>query len=124
MIPYDTTLDPPAPILQITLFNVLNRRWRVTLPALLDSGADITAVPLSTLQRIKAYPISKIRIEGVDGRANTIDTYQVQILIAEHRIARLPVIPVDFEFAVLARDVLNRFVIHLDGPQLTFTISQ
>ena len=121
MIAYDTTFDPPAPILQVTVANVLNRRWRLTLPAILDTAADITAIPEFVLHQIKAYPVSKIRIEGVDAQSNIIDTYRVQMVVAEQRISRLPVIPVNFEFVVLARDVLNQFVVHLDGPKLIFT---
>jgi hypothetical protein len=39
-------------------------------------------------------------------------------------IARLKVVATDFDFAVVGRDVLNRFYMLLNGPELTFDLSQ
>lgn len=124
MIPYSKNFDPPAPVVEVMLSNVRNRRLHVTLPAILDTAADITAIPQSVLDRLKLYQISRIGVQGVDGVSNYLETYQVRVKVATLTIPQLQVIPVSFEFIVLARDVLNQLIIHLDGPGLTFTISQ
>lgn len=45
MIAFDHTHNPPAPVIEITGRNPLNRRLRRSLPALLDTGSDVTAIP-------------------------------------------------------------------------------
>ena len=43
---YDLTVDPPAPFLQVTLAGTtIPEEHEETMPALLDTGSDITAVP-------------------------------------------------------------------------------
>lgn len=124
MIPYDNKFDPPAPVVEVTLSNVRNRRLRVTLPAILDTVADITAIPESVVDRLKLYQISRINVEGVDGVSNYLKIYQVRLKAATLTLPQLQVIPVSFEFVVLGRDILNHFIVHLDGPGLVFTMGQ
>ena len=124
LIPYDSKFDPPAPVVEVMLSNVRNRRLHVKLPAILDTAADITAIPQSVLDRLKLYQVSQISVEGVDGISNYLKTYQVRLKVATLTLPQLQIIPVSFEFVVLARDVLNQLVVHLDGPGLTFTIGE
>jgi hypothetical protein len=124
MIPYDKNFDPPAPVIEVVLSNVRTRRLRVIVPAILDTAADITAIPQHFIERLKLYQISTINVEGVNGVADVVKTYHIRLQVGSFTQPQLQVIPVNFEFAVLARDVLNELVIHLDGPELTFTIGE
>ena len=58
MIAYDTRHNPPAPTVQVTIANVMQRRRHRKAPALLDTGSDITAIPRSLASEIQVYPIN------------------------------------------------------------------
>lgn len=63
MTPYDTSFDPPAIVLPVTVASVVHRRPRLEAPALIDTGADITALPESFVERLKLYPIGRLNLE-------------------------------------------------------------
>ena len=60
MMAYASEQHPPAPVLQVTVSNVANRRLRRTLPALIDTGADVTALPEFCLSPLKLYPTPSV----------------------------------------------------------------
>jgi predicted aspartyl protease len=123
VIPYSAAYDPPAPLLQVTVANTINRRQRQTLPALLDTGSDITAIPEQSVERLKLYPISQIQFEDLYAKANVVFTYKVRIVISNIVIPQIEVVQTGLNFAVIGRDVLNHLNLHLYGPQLAFEIS-
>ncbi len=123
MIAYSASYDPPAPVFQVTVANPLNRRLRQTLPALLDTGSDITAVPEETLARFKLYPIRQLQFEDLHANTSIVFTYKVRFTVTEIIIPQIEVVPTGLNFVVLGRDILNRFDLHLYGPQLAFEIS-
>ena len=65
MIPYNKALDPPAPFLDITISTRSNRRWRATIPSLLDTGSEITAIPERTIERLRLYPVGRLKLTGI-----------------------------------------------------------
>ena len=62
MIPYDTNFDPPAIVLPMTIAGVVHRRPRVEASALIDTGADVTAVPDAFVDKLKLYPIGRLNL--------------------------------------------------------------
>ncbi len=80
---YATTHDPPAPLLDVTVTSVVNRRRRRSLPALLDTGSDITAIPRYLVERLQLYPISRLQLESVEANTSTVFTYAVRLTIGE-----------------------------------------
>jgi hypothetical protein len=52
-IPYDANFDPPAIILPAVLTGVVRKRPQARLPALIDTGAELTAVPESAVQQLR-----------------------------------------------------------------------
>ncbi|MCZ7572723.1 MAG: retroviral-like aspartic protease family protein [Ardenticatenaceae bacterium] len=120
MSTYDTTYDPPAPVLDVTVTSVVNRRRRRSLRALLDTGSDITAIPHSLMERLQLYPIGRLQLEDVEATTRMVLTYAVQLTIGDLSIPRLEVILTGLDFAVIGRDVLNRLYLLLNGPELDF----
>jgi len=57
MISYNTEFDLPAPVLAVQITGIVHSRSRVTLPALLDTGSDFTAVPANLVSRLKLYAV-------------------------------------------------------------------
>lgn len=124
MIDYDKTQDPPALMLPVTICKAGRTLPRRTVPALLDIGADISAIPKVFLKPLKLHPVGRILFEGVEAHQTVVFTYAIRIKIAGLVIPRLKVVVTDFDFAVIGRDVLNRFYMLLNGPELTFDLSQ
>jgi predicted aspartyl protease len=120
MIAYDTRHNPPAPTVQATIANVMQRRRHRKALALLDTGSDITAIPRSLASEIQVYPIGQIRLEDVQAQTQKVLTYAVQLTIADLMIPRLEVILTSLDHVILGRDVLNRLYVLLNGPAAAF----
>lgn len=122
MIAYSLDHEPPAPVVEITIANTLNRRLRQVMPALLDTGADITAIPHHTVEPLQLYPIGRLQFEDLHAETSYVFTYKVRIAFEGLSIPQLEVIPTGLDFAIIGRDVLNRYDIQLNGPALSFAI--
>lgn len=66
MTAYDSSYDPPALVLEAVITSVPYSRPRVRVPALIDTGADITAIPMELVERLRLYPLNRIAITGMD----------------------------------------------------------
>lgn len=122
-IPYDLNVEPPAPFLQMEVANSLGKRRRSMVSALVDTGSDITAIPTRFVETLQLYPIGRLRLEDVTSDTKLVLTYAVRLTVADMTIPRLEVILTGLDFIVLGRDVLNRFYLHLNGPELNFDLS-
>ena len=89
--------------------------------AKIDSGADVTALPLSIVQHLNLPIMDVLDISGYDDRVSTIQTYFAIIELAKVR-GRIQVIAISEEYALLGRDVLNHLRVLLDGPALALEI--
>ncbi len=69
------------------------------------------------------YPTGRLQLESVDGRFTPAFTYTVQLKVADVLIPQMEVVLTRLEYVVLGRDVLNRFYVQLDGPELAFALA-
>lgn len=121
---YDLTIDPPAPFLQVTLAGaIIPEEHEETVPALLDTGSDITAVPAKLIDPLHLQAIGRLRLEDVEARTTYVSTYAVRLAGAGLTIPYLEVILTGLDFVVLGRDVVNHFYMLLNGPELAFDLS-
>ena len=113
----------PIPVLPITLGAMEERPWLGPFKALLDSGADLTIVPLLLLQRIKAHPVGAGRLRSLWGDAHPFAFYMVEMQIED---LLLPGVRVAGDSMVreiiLGRNVLNKLPLFLDGPEQQTTL--
>ena len=86
MIPYDTNFDPPAIVLPVTVAGVVCRRPRLEAPALIDTGADVTAVPESFVERLKLYPIGRLNLEDASAVKTPIFTYEASLSFSNQEL--------------------------------------
>jgi predicted aspartyl protease len=89
--------------------------------ALIDSGADLSVVPRATLEALALPQVSTTRIQGVTGVAESTSVHAAAFEIAGS--TELVEVVAFGDEAILGRDLLNRFVLELDGPGETLTIS-
>ncbi|MDQ7821141.1 MAG: retroviral-like aspartic protease family protein [Armatimonadota bacterium] len=110
--PYDTRRTPPAPVLPVRLGRPQGEP-AAAVAALVDSGADITVLP-EGLARVLGLPqVSEVTVRGVAGTAR-VPVYAAELEAAGTRRI-VEVVEVGAE-ALLGRDVLNGWVVTLDGP--------
>jgi predicted aspartyl protease len=123
MLSYDRQVEPPAPFVDILAAHPRNLESAQRLRAKLDTGSDISAIPLSLIDELGLSPESQIIVEGYDSRVATLATYYITLTVAQVRFQLLEVIAFPEPYILLGRDVLNDFYAQLNGPELTFDLS-
>jgi hypothetical protein len=117
---YDMSVLPPAPVAQVEV-RVQERLSPVVVPMLLDSGSDVTIVPLSAAEEAGAT------LRPYD---SPLQTYSGELVYRDR--ARLSIKLLRYTFhgdylvddipvGILGRNVLNALVLRLDGPSLTWS---
>ncbi len=121
MIPYNRHLEPPAPFVDVTVAHPITGQ-QLPLPAKLDTGADLSAIPISAVEQLRLLPVRTISVTGYSGNVLPVLTYALALNLAEARF-RIEVIAIAEPYVLLGRDVLNYFYTRLNGPDLTFDLS-
>ncbi|HET7089608.1 MAG TPA: retroviral-like aspartic protease family protein [Anaerolineae bacterium] len=118
MIPYDTSLIPPAPFLSAHVSNLTGSAESPPIPAKVDTGADVTAIPANLVNQLNLVLASEIQVEGYNGHRATLPCYDIVLRVAHLRVVGLSVISFSEDYILLGRDVLNLLRLLLDGPAL------
>ncbi len=117
--PHQTTYTPPIPALEIGLQTPEGEQSIGPLPAVLDTGADITLVPLTLLEQIKAPELDEVRLRSHWGDFTTFTTYLVSIQFGIEILPGVEVVGDVYsqQEVLLGRDMLNKLLLLIDGPQ-------
>lgn len=110
---YDAGFDPPAPVLPIRV-GPPGREASVLLPALADTGADLTVVPQVIAHQAALPVVGEVGVRGVDGVTRRAALYAAQVEV-EGAADVLEVVALG-EQTLVGRDLLNRWVATFDGP--------
>jgi predicted aspartyl protease len=124
MISYNSEFDPPAPVVTVEITGIVHSRPRVTLPALLDTGSDFTAVPSNLVSRLRLYAVRPLLLEDFSGETREEFLYGVRLGYANQPDREIQVMVTGLPFVILGRDWLNQYHIHLNGPETWFVVSQ
>ncbi|MDR5682658.1 MAG: hypothetical protein QN163_01345 [Armatimonadota bacterium] len=111
--PYDAARTPPAPVLPLAVMPPVGTD-AVALRALVDCGADLTVLPAGTAARVRLPRIGALTVRGISGK-----TVRVPLYAARLRMSGAEVVVEAAELgaeALVGRDVLNGWVVTLDGP--------
>jgi hypothetical protein len=121
---YDTDYDPAFPVVEVEIGRV-GQPMKLTLFALIDYGADATIIPLRYLKQIGARKAGQRQMRAITGQSHEVDMYVVSLEMAGHLTGRLPVIAdrQNVEM-IVGRDVLNHFVVTLNGLASMVEVSQ
>ncbi|MBI4674295.1 MAG: retroviral-like aspartic protease family protein [Chloroflexi bacterium] len=116
---YDLRERPPAPIATLVVTNFENGK-SISLRGKLDTGASISVLPLSALDLLELYPKGETAIVGYDGTRTVREIYYADLEIESVRLASVRLTTTPRDEMLLGRDVLNQFLIILDGKAQTF----
>ncbi|MBC8448083.1 MAG: retroviral-like aspartic protease family protein [Chloroflexi bacterium] len=120
---YDQSIHPPALFVDTLVSRPISAALSRPLRAQLDTAADISCIPADLVDQLGLLPTSTILAQGYDGVQTVVDIYLVTLEVAGARFRYLEVVPIPEQYALLGRDVLNRFYAQLNGPDLTFHLS-
>ncbi len=119
---YNQQVTPPAPFVYIDCQHPLESTERLTLPALIDTGADLSTLPPDAIQRLQLVPLDEIPVASYRGETVLAVTYLTRMHMGSWTIHAVEIIAGGEEYAILGRDVLNQFRIVLDGPHTVLEI--
>ena len=119
---YDSNLfNPPAPVARVTLRDLGNGNATNDVLMLIDSGADITLVPQTSINELKSdfNPQESYELRAFNGQSSVAQSVQLDLIFLR-RTFRGRFLIVDSNEGILGRDVLNHLAIVLDGPHLSW----
>jgi predicted aspartyl protease len=112
---YGTRFDRPAPVVPVRL------RARAGAPferveALIDTGADICAVPRAVVEMLDFSPVRVVRVAGVFGQSDAV-VYRADFELDGSLFAKVETLATDRPYAIVGRNVQRRLKLVLDGPR-------
>ncbi|HKZ82804.1 MAG TPA: aspartyl protease family protein [Anaerolineae bacterium] len=119
---YDTSFSPPCPVVDVTLRAASADGPSRVLAGKLDTGADLTVIPPSLVVELQLPPAGTVRLSGYDGSQVERPLYAVDLEIGEDRIEAVLAVAAPRSNILLGRDVLNHFIITLDGKHQQFEV--
>jgi predicted aspartyl protease len=123
---YDSNLfNPPAPVASVTLRDPGNGNTASDVLMLIDTGADITLVPQTSIEELKSDldPHESYELKGFDGQRSVAQSVELDLVFLR-RTFRGRFLIIDTEAGILGRDVLNHVAIVIDGPRLIWQEEQ
>jgi hypothetical protein len=112
---------PPAPVATVTLRTQDGRESISDVVMLIDSGADVSLIPESSVRRLglESRDLEEYELMGFDGNKSIAKSVQCELVFLR-RAFRGAYLIVEETTGILGRDVLNHLSLVLDGPRLAW----
>ena len=90
---YDSqNYDPAAPVIETGVKRVTSGGSEITLQVLVDSGADISVLPIDVLESVGANYLDVRQMRGITGHVLAVDIYLVTLRIGAHVLPGVEVV--------------------------------
>jgi predicted aspartyl protease len=106
-----------------TVYCPVDHKRTANIQGELDSGAEILVVPRELVDELHLMPRRVMIAQSYDGTQSQWATYMVDLEIEGYPVSDVEVIALPRQDAILGRDVLNQFIVTLDGKELTFEVT-
>ncbi len=109
--------DPPAPVAYVTLRNPATGASLSDVPMLIDTGADITMLPLRFVDQleIETENDKMYEVQGFDGESKLVKMVQLEMIFLDRKFGGQFLL-IDQPMGILGRNILNALSILFDGP--------
>jgi predicted aspartyl protease len=88
----------------------------------LDRGAGLTVIPQRMVASLARSPHREVWARSFDASYSLRSVYFVRFVLEGDQIAVMQCLAVERETVLIGRNVLNRFIITLDGRNLRFSL--
>ena len=120
---YDRRFYPPAPVAAVTVAHPVTGEESGLLRGKLDSGADVTVIPERLVAQLWMTPKGRVWTRGYGGTYSRRPVYYVRLIVEGFDVPIVRCVAADRADVLLGRNVLNRFIITLDGKSLAFELN-
>lgn len=118
--PHSADYFPPIPTLIIGLRAPDGSQSHGAVPAIIDTGADITLVPLTLLEQVSAPEMDEVRLRSHWGEITTMTTYLIDMELGADILPGIEVVgDLHGETVLLGRNVINKLLLLIDRPRLS-----
>ena len=121
---YDASFNPPAPVADIIISHPVTGATSNALCGKFDTGADVTVIPDHLVAQLNLTAKGHIWTRGYEGTYGQRAVYYVRFTIEGLPVASVRCITTAREDVLVGRNVLNRFLITLDGKRQTFALGE
>lgn len=116
----DRSFSPPAPVVSAQVRNPETGEIRSSVLMLIDSGADVTLLPLPSIDSLGIKRSGRrYELTAFDGAPSLSHAVQADLVFLRSTYKGLFLV-IDREVGILGRDVLNHVCLLLDGPRLSW----
>jgi len=115
---YDAeNFDPPAPVANVTLHNPATGASLSDVPMLIDTGADVTLLPLQYVEGlgIESTGEDVYEVQGFDGESKLVNMVQLEMIFLDRKFTGQFLLT-NQPMGILGRNILNAIPILFDGP--------
>ena len=119
---YSKAYRPPAPSLDIEIIHPNRPEVSVEMRGKNDTGGDITTIPTTILSQLQIPPAREVLAIGYDGTESRQRTHLVHLDLVGSRCAYLEVMATSGDQVLIGRDLLNQWIVTLNGPEEQFDI--
>ena len=119
---YDAELfDPPAPMATVALRTLDRQRSAPDVVMQIDSGADVSLVPESSVRRLGLEPDEQrgYEVMAFDGSTRVATSVRCDLIFLGRAYGGVFLV-VEGPYGILGRDILNHVALVLDGPRLNW----
>ncbi len=121
---YSNGVTPPGLIVPVSVGSLEGQEQRPA-DALIDTGADISALPAALKAQLGLTRDSYAKCSGVfTEKPEAVPTYYVRMAIADVWEGQVEVILTADRYVLLGRDILNGLFLHAYGPERVFELTQ
>jgi len=120
---YDSSYYPAMPVIEIQIRRRAGQP-ALALPAIVDSGADATMIPLQLLRQLRARKGQTKWLSGISGSRYQVDMYLLAVQVGEQPVRYLDVVGMESgNEVIVGRDLLNDYIVTLNAPGNAVEIS-